>query len=146
MKKISKRGKSRIFTASPMLGQTRGQSAIEFAIIFGFVLFFFISFFAIIKSNQDDRNKEKGRIVIQNIALDVQKEISIAAEASNGYSREFKTPLNIFGKDYVINITEDVIIVNLGKEWVVYEIFPVIGSIAQGSNVIRKENDTVYLN
>lgn len=124
----------------------RGQSAIEFVIIFGFVLFSFVVFFAIIQNNQAEKNKEKERIIVQNVALDVQDEINLAAESSDGYSREFKTPLNILGKDYEINITDNFIQVKMGVHVITYKVFQVTGLIQKGPNIIKKENGTVYLN
>ena len=124
----------------------RGQSAVEFAIVFGFVLFSFIVFFAVIQGNQSEKNKEKERIIIQNIALDVQDEINLAAESSEGYARQFKTPLNILGKDYEINITDNYIQVKMGKHAIAYKVFQVTGLIQKGPNNIKKENGIVYLN
>lgn len=126
--------------------KSKGQSAIEFAIIFGFILFFFIVFFAIIKENQHEKNKEKERLIIQNIALDVQDEINLAAGASEGYYREFTTPTNILGKDYDMQIIEKRVYANTSDFGVAYSVFEVQGNLVKGLNVIRKENETVYLN
>ena len=78
--------------------------------------------------------------------MEVQREISFAAESTEGYSREFKTPLNIFGKEYNITLANDRVYVSLDNLGVAYNINPVIGPINKGSNIIEKENGTVYLN
>lgn len=124
----------------------RAQSAIEFAVIFGFILFFFIAFFAVIQLNQSEKNKEKERLVIQNAALDVQDEINLAAESSDGYLREFKIPENILGKDYSITIIDNNVYANTSNFGVSYNVFEVQGILKKGVNTIRKENETVYLN
>jgi uncharacterized protein YpmB len=124
----------------------RGQSAIEFAVIFGFVLFFFIVFFAIIQENQSDKNKEKERLIIQNIALDVQDEINLAAGSSEGYYREFTIPQNILGKDYDIQIIGEKVYANTSDFGVSYSVFEVQGNLVKGQNTIKKENEKVYLN
>ena len=125
---------------------SRGQSAIEFAIIFGFILFFFIVFFAIIQENTAEKNKEKERIIIQNIALDVQDEINLAAQSSEGYYREFTIPENILGRDYNIMIIDDRVYANTSDFGVSYSVFEVQGNLQKGINNITKQNGIVSLN
>jgi hypothetical protein len=127
-------------------GVKHSQSAAEFAIIFGFVLFFFVTFFTIIQGNISEKNQEKEKILLQNIALNAQEEISIASEASDGYSRTFKIPENILGKNYKINITETFLFASLDNFHLTYKIPEVIGNISKGDNLIRKQNGSVYLN
>ena len=124
----------------------RGQSAIEFMVIFAAILLFFVSFFAIIQMNVEKKNFEKEKILVQNIALDVQDEINIAAKSSEGYSREFKIPENIFGKNYEINLSGNFVYVSLNNIGVSYKISKINGSVKKGSNLITKQNGTVYLN
>ena len=124
----------------------KSQGAMEFIIIFGAVLFFFVLFFGVIQQNISDKNKEKERLVAQNIALDVQYEINLAAEASDGYSRDFTTPGNILGKDYEINISDARVYLVMEDFATSYKAVYVNGSIIKGANKIRKENGTVYLN
>lgn len=125
----------------------RGQTAVELVIIFGFVLFFFITFFTIIQLNIGKKNLEKERIIAQNIALDVQNEINLASESSEGYYRNFTVPTNILGKVYDIRIIEDRIYLNMSdRVGVSYSIVNVSGEINRGSNIIRKEGGIVYLN
>ncbi|MFH1586110.1 MAG: hypothetical protein ABIB79_05065 [archaeon] len=126
----------------------RSQTAVEFVLIFAFVLFFFVIFFAIIQDNVEDKNLDKERIIAQNIALDVQNEISLAAGSSEGYHREFNVPLNILGKEYDINITDaDMVYLHIpDRVGVAYSVINVTGDVRRGINVIRKEGGVVYLN
>jgi len=124
----------------------KAQGTVEFIIIFGFILMFFTVFFAIIQMNINDKNKEKERIIIQNVALDVQDEINLAAEASEGYCREFKIPSNILGKDYEINVSNAHVVVVLDGFTSTYKSHQVIGEINKTLNIIRKQNGQVYLN
>lgn len=124
----------------------KAQTVVEFVIIFGFILFFFIVFFAAIQKNQNKKNVEKEALLVQNVALDVQDEINLAAEASDGYSRYFTVPGNILGKDYNITIIDSFIYVRTDERATSYRVFNVTGQIQKGSNYIRKENGTVYLN
>lgn len=129
-----------------MLDIKKGQGATEFAVIFGFVLFAFVMFLAIIQSNQGERNKDRARLLLQNTALDVQDEINLAAESSDGYIREFKVPDEILGKDYEINLTSGRVQASLDGYYVSYKVFSVTGNIQKGNNLIKKENGVVYLN
>ncbi len=125
---------------------SRGQSAIEFVIIFGFVLFAFVTFFVIIKENQLEKEKEKERILLQNIALDVQSELGLASGATNGYNRIFQVPLKVLGNDYNIEISSGLVYVSTDRHGMAYRVPEIIGNVQKGSNSIKKENDTVYLN
>ena len=129
-----------------MISKKNAQSAVEFMVILSAILFFFVTFFAIIQMNVEKKNLEKEKIVIRSIALDVQDEINIAKKSSEGYSRKFKVPENIFGKNYEINISGNFIYVSLKELGISYKISEINGSIKKGFNLIRKENGTVYLN
>lgn len=124
----------------------RGQGAIEFVTLFGFLMFFFVVFFGIIQNNMNDRNFEKREVIAQNIALGVQEELSLAAEASEGYSRDFEVPLNLLGKDYNIEIIDNSIFISTNNIGISYKIIVVQGQIQKGTNTIRKNGGVVYLN
>lgn len=123
-----------------------GQSATEFAIIFGAVLFFFAVFFAVINGSIADKNKEKERLIVNNVALDLREEIHIASESTSGYYREFTTPTNILGKDYSINVTNNQLIISTDYASSSYQIANFTGTIIKGNNYIRKENEDIYVN
>lgn len=125
---------------------SRGQGAIEFVIIFGALLVFFILFFTAIQNNIENKNSEKERVVAQNVALDVQEEISIAADASEGYIRNFTTPSNILGKDYTLNISDEILSIEMEGFSAAYKISSVTGEVYIGTNTIKKENGEVKLN
>ncbi len=129
-----------------MMQNKNSQGAIEFVVIFAAVLFFFISFFGAVKINTDRKNLEKERMILQNIALDVQHEINLAAESSEGYYREFKIPENILGRDYQINITNNRIYASIGQFGVSYRVFEVNGVIKKGLNNITNKNGAIFIN
>ena len=128
------------------MNKRRGQGAIEFMIVFGFMMFAAVVFIEVIQESQSDKNKEKEIIIVQNIALDVQDEIALASESTNGYSREFTTPVNILGKDYSITLIESYVFVGVDDYSRSFKILNVSGNINKGFNIIKKENDAVYLN
>jgi len=124
----------------------KSQSAIEFIVVFGALLFFFVAFFVVINKNISEKNIEKERMIMQDTALDIQEEIAIASESSNGYSRNFNTPKNVLGKEYNANITGTFIYLSMGKFGIAYKIQNITGELIKGENLIRKENGKVYLN
>ena len=122
------------------------QGAIEFIIIFGAILFFFVLFLGIIQGNFSEKNKEKVVLVAQNVALDAREEINLAAESSNGYSRDFVLPENILGEDYELNVSEGRVYLRMKEFATSYKVFNVTGYFVKGLNKIRKEDGQVYLN
>ncbi|MEM3074453.1 MAG: hypothetical protein QW727_00725 [Candidatus Pacearchaeota archaeon] len=124
----------------------RGQGIIEFIVIFGAILFFFVLFLGVISGNINEKNKEKENIIVQNIALNVREEIALASKSSNGYSRKFNLPQTIIGKNYEVKIVNNSIYVYTEDTGVLYNIVPVNGEILKGENIIKKENGEVYLN
>ena len=125
---------------------SKAQGAVEFVVLFGAVMFFFIMFFSIVQMNISDKNKEKEQIIVQNVALNVQDEISLASGSTDGYSRSFSIPQEILGENYDITVANGYVNVSLKKFVVFYKVAEVQGSIQKGNNFIKKENGAVYLN
>lgn len=124
----------------------QAQGAMEFLILFGFVMFFFVAFLLVIQTNSYEKNLERQKTLAQDLALSVQNEISLASESSEGYSREFFVPDTILGKDYEIEILDERIYIHGDRIGVSYKVFPVQGNIIKGVNIIKKENGIIYLN
>lgn len=128
------------------IGVKRAQSVVEFLIMFGALLLFFVIFMAIINVDVSRENKEKRNVVMDDIASDIRDEISLASKASNGYSREFRVPENMLGLSYDLTIADNYIFLTTDENSVLYRIFNVTGDIQKGNNLIKKENETIYLN
>jgi len=128
----------------------KAQSAIEFMIIVGAVLFFFLAFVYALQVQRSEDIMEKRNLEVKEVALTVKDEINLANEASDGYSRNFVIPNMISG---VVNYN---ITIN-GVSLYIYTIdgpkiamaFPILNTTGQpklGSNLIRKSNGSIYLN
>ncbi len=126
----------------------KGQASIEFMILVAFVLFFFTVFFIAIQNNMADRIKERQNLNVKEVAITFQDEINLASEASEGYYRRFKIPNTLGNKDYNVNIIEDKVYIktNDNKYAIALPILPITGNAVKGMNIIRKENETIYLN
>ncbi len=130
--------------------EKKSQSAIEFLILTGFLLFSFTVFFLVIQGNMSDKLEERQNLAVKSVAITVQDEINLAFQSSDGYSREFKIPETINGADYKINITEEMIYLRTddGKYAIALPVKNVTGDVKKQPdiNVIKKENGEVKLN
>ena len=124
------------------------QSAIEFLILVGAVLFFIIIFIYAVQSNITGKVVEEINIAIKEIAFTLQDEINLAAESVDGYYREFKLPEKALNKDYEISIIDGFVHVKTFDEKYALSlpIQDVVGQPKVGLNAIKKENGTIYLN
>jgi Raf kinase inhibitor-like YbhB/YbcL family protein len=126
----------------------KSQSAMEFLIMAGFVLFVFSGFFIIIQGNILQKTRENQEKDFKETALMVQDEINLATQSSDGYMREFTLPTRISGLDYDINITEGLIYI-YSKDMRYAMAIPLkdmVGNLTKGKNIIKKEFGKVKLN
>ena len=126
----------------------RGQSAIEFLILVGAMLFVFVLFLGLFQKNIGEKIVEKRNYALTELALTIQNEINLASEASNGYSRTFEIPKDILGSDYDVNITSGMVYARTrdGVHALALPAQNVTGDMNKTSNTIRKVNGTIYLN
>jgi len=133
------------------------QGSIEFLILTGVIVLFLTLFFLAIQEGNAERFNDEKRIYVQNVAFSIQDELNIALKSSNGYMRRFEIPEKILGLDYEAELTENVIYVELtenviyvktfdGKHAIALPITNVTGQIVKGTNLIKKENNTVFIN
>lgn len=126
----------------------RAQSAVEFVILVGFMLFFFVSFVYFLQVNIAQKNSQQIDNGIREIALTVQDEVSLAQESVDGYSRTFVLPYGVLSQSYNINITSGFvyIITSNQKHAISLTVLDVTGQPKPGNNTIRKTSGVVYLN
>jgi hypothetical protein len=126
----------------------RSQSAIEFLILTGFLLFSFTILFVAIQGNMSDKLRERQELAVKSIAIAVQDEINLASQSIDGYYRQFKIPEEINGKDYEINITDGTVYLRtVDKRYAIaLPVQNVTGDLIRGTNTIKKEGGEVKLN
>ena len=126
----------------------RGQSAIEFMILIGVVLFFITGMLGIFQQETARKSMEKRNIVMTELVLSVQNEINIAAKSTDGYMRRFGIPQTLAGKEYSIGVYEGLIYLNTtdGKLAFALPTHNVTGQLVKGTNTIRKINATIFVN
>ncbi len=128
----------------------RAQSGIELIILVGFFAFFFLILLLVIHENTNEERWENRNLFTQEVALDIQQEIALAAGSSSGYSRQFTLPSKISGVSYSAEIIDNTVIyvhTDDGFHALSLPVFNVTGSvIVGGTNRIRNSDGTVYLN
>ena len=87
-------------------------------------------------------------IEVREIALAVQEEINFASATTDGYYRKFELPQKVANMEYEINISNGQVYIRTqdGKFALALQVLNVTGEIKKGTNIIRKENERVFLN
>jgi hypothetical protein len=126
----------------------KGQSAVEFFMITGALLFFVVGFLAAINFNIYDRNIDKIEIQLNEVAKSIQDEINLASESTEGYWRTFQVPENIGTRDLIVEIVDEGVYVKTDDDRFAtsYSVRNVTGEIKVGPNNITKRDGIVYLN
>jgi len=132
----------------PLISQKKAQTAIEFMIIVGVLLFFFTSFFLVLSENINTKSKENINQKVTNLAYNIQEEITLAHESTDGYNRIFKIPEDISGLKYEITMTGSQIYIksNDDKYAIALPILNTTGTLVKGNNNITKQNGIISIN
>ncbi len=126
----------------------RAQSALEFMVLIGGVLFFFITFLAALGLNLSTKTFEKQDAAVEDIALTIQNEIALATSSSDGYFRSFTLPTQAYDRSYAANLTQGgVVVTTLDHKHSTYlPVFNATGSVVIGANTIRRTQGLVFVN
>ena len=128
----------------------KGQIATEFILFSGIALIAAIIFVAVSLNQAKTLYETKEFLLVEDIALKIQHEISIASNTEDGYSRDFELPENINGKYYNISNVNNTLTVwtNATPYATTYttRILDINGYFEKGSNTIRKANGVIYVN
>ncbi|MEK6847189.1 MAG: hypothetical protein AABY16_03420 [Nanoarchaeota archaeon] len=127
----------------------KAQSAVEFIILVGFIAFFFLIFLFVIQANTADERWDNRNMLTQELALEIQQEISLAAGSSSGYSRQFTLPVKISGLAYTAEIVENTVVyvhTDNGEHALSLPVSYVNGNLVLGVNTIKNIGGAVYLN
>lgn len=126
----------------------KSQSAIEFVILVGVMLFIFLAYSYVFQQNTGEKMREKRILIVQDLALTIQNEIDLATTSRDGYERTFDVPEKLLNIGYNVSlvggfvyvVTED------GLNALALPVRNVTGGIVKGENVIRKVDGAVLLN
>lgn len=124
----------------------KSQTGMEFLIISGVALFILTSFFLVINTNIEEKNREAEILLIKNLGVTIADEISIAFKSSDGYNRNFLVPEKIGGEDYEVFLISNTVYIETANNAISLSTKEVEGDLKKGENRIEKTNGIVYLN
>ena len=126
----------------------KSQSSMEFFTLVGLAFLMVILFVAITVNEVREFNDQKEFLIIKDLALKLQKEVSIAASVEDGYERSFTLEDKLEGKvDYFIIVANSSISINSSKSAFSVRIPLTYGkNFTKGSNKIEKTDGKVYVN
>jgi len=126
------------------------QTAIEFFVLIGAVFFFFTLFLGSIQLSKLDKMKEQRELAVKEIAVTIQDEVRFASESSDGYQRKFHLPEKVQNTfPYSIQIIQNKSVylkTDDGLSAILLPISNVTGNLSAGYNIIKKINNTVFVN
>lgn len=131
-----------------MLKKHNAQFAIEFVVLIAFMFLVFLGFTTVITSKILEAKENERQEIAEDIAALVTSEIGFAESSTNGYMRAFSIPNKIKGNIYTIEIisNRELVVNYIDKEYVSFLQSNVIGTINLGANIIKKDNNIVYIN
>ncbi|MFH1641416.1 MAG: hypothetical protein ABIC04_00795 [Nanoarchaeota archaeon] len=124
----------------------KAQSAMEFILLAGLLLFIFLIVLSSVSYNTAKINKKKDALVGEDIVTKVQKELNLAARVLDGYSREFYLPQLLSASNYTISLNQNKVIIKTDNHDHFRIIPNITGKITKGINKINKTNGIIYLN
>ena len=125
----------------------KSQSSMEFFTLTGLAFLMVIIFVAASASEVKEFREQKEFFLIKDLALKLQKEVTIAASVEDGYERGFNLPEKLENIiDYYITTKNNTITINSSKTVFSAAIPDVIGNFTKGSNKIERINGQIYLN
>lgn len=124
----------------------KNQVAIEFMVLSGLALVASIIFVSISIGQTKSLYETKEFLLIKDVGLKIQNEISITSYVENGYSRQFDLPQQINNIDYNITIVNNTLIVWTNSTTYFTEIINITGYLKKGSNTISKTNGNTFIN
>lgn len=126
----------------------KSQTAIEFFVLVGLVALTVV-IFMLASLGQIKEFQDKGEyILIKDMALKLQTEVTLAATSEDGYRRQFTIPDKLEETvNYSVTIkNNETLIVHSDKSLYAVSIPKVIGNITKNANTITKTGGVVNLN
>ena len=130
---------------------TRGQAAVEFIVLSGFMILVFTTFFLVIEERSSLEKQQDQQEQLVQIANVIEQEVLLASQVEEGYGRTFELPLTIGTEPYEIRAypidrpSEIVIVAGQGDDEVEYVLFLqenlTPSNIQPGLNKIVKDKD-----
>ncbi|MBU2634331.1 MAG: hypothetical protein KJ674_03730 [Nanoarchaeota archaeon] len=124
----------------------KSQASMELMLFVGIGLIILIIYFTFFFTQTTNYNLEKEKRLGQDILEKVKTEIELAEEVNNGYSRTFILPPTLNGISYNITIQNKELLIDTPNFNFIELIPEVTGNIQKNQNIIKKEENVIYLN
>ncbi len=126
----------------------RAQSSMEFFTLIGLAFLMTILFVAASANEMREFKDQKEFFLIKDLALKLQKEVTIAASVEDGYERSFTLPERLENNvDYFTIIRNNTITINSSKTVFSVRVPITFGkNFTKGDNTIEKRSGKVYIN
>ena len=126
----------------------KAQSSMEFFALVGLAFLAVVLFAAISANEVKEFRDQKEFFLIKDLALKLQKEVTLAADAEDGYARSFTLPEKLESiVDYFVQIRNNTITINSSKTAISVAIPSTSGrNFTKGSNKIEKTDGVIYVN
>ncbi len=126
----------------------KGQSAIEFVILFSFMILIFAGFFVAIQAKIIDATERKDESYLAEINDLLISEFSLAERTKTDYHRYFSLPTSIQGNTYDVMLVDryELVVTAGDKEYVDFLNTEVLGSLKIGRNEIHHVDGVMNVN
>jgi hypothetical protein len=123
----------------------RGQSSVEFLLLFGSLFFIFIMILSVFYYYNKIQYRNRDYESLEDLAHMIDMELVLAANVEDGYERTFEIPGKIGARDYTLECVNRDLTVKLGE----YEYSLIVpdftGNLSKGKNTISKQGGIVYI-
>ena len=125
----------------------KAQSSMEFFLLVGLAFLATILFVGLSANEIKEFRDTKEFLIIKDLALKLQKEVSIAATVEEGYERSFDLPERLENNvDYFTTMRNNTLTVNSSKAVITVAVSNVTGDFTKGTNTIKNTGGRVFVN
>ncbi|MEK6824440.1 MAG: hypothetical protein AABY02_01170 [Nanoarchaeota archaeon] len=126
----------------------KGQSALEFMLLVGFVMFMFVALYGVLNMQLSDRAQQGIYESLLDRSQAVQEEIALAHASEDGYRRVFTLDSELYGQSYNMTIVDGFVYTRTldGTYALAVPVLNVTGQLIMGANVIETIDGDVRLN
>ena len=118
----------------------------EFFVFLGITFLITIAFGIASIDQLNDFRLQRETEAVDDVALKLQKELLIATNVEDGYSRVFQIPDRIDSINYSVAIENLTLYVKSKNSFSIVSIPKVIGNVSKGANIINRTNGIIYIN
>jgi hypothetical protein len=125
---------------------SKAQISAEFYIFLGLAFLIAIAFEIASLDQLNDFRIQRESDAVKDIALKLQKEVLVAANVEDGYSRIFEVPEELDIANYSLTMNNNTISIQSKNGYYIVGIPKAIGNFTKGTNKISRTGGVIYIN